>query len=268
MGDEVAASQLFVTIPLLPKTASPTERDAAQPAECTVPGFPHPRGTSAKLTPVQLVMHCREPKGMEGFLLEIKCSASHTFCNMVKINSIVQRSAPILSPIHGLQLLTNCSNVGPLPWDSALQEQGAAVWVPYRATDPTSKPTPACVPWGHSFFQECPCSVWAPPGAAGEPLLHSLEQLLPLFLHFPGVCRAVSSLFPPLSFPAAAAPVQKLWPTSAQMCCHCHCQAELHPEQLPAGALALSDVGEPSSSFSQSPVSPHHQNLAMHTGPR
>lgn len=161
----------------------------------------------------------------------------------------------------------NCSNTALSLGCSC--SQTAPVWLsfhgiqPFRnrllqcqySTGPQILPAnlPQCgIPMGTQLFSGIPLlSVGSSRGCRGTSAPEPGAAPAP-----PWGLQGCFSHIPPLSFAAAAAPVQKLCPTSAQMCCHCHCQAEPYPEQLHAGALALLDVGEPASSFSQSPVSP------------
>ena len=112
-------------------------------------------------------------------------------------------------------------------------------------------------PWTSMGCRGQPASPWSSPRAAGESLLWHLEHLLPLLLHWPWCLQSCFSHIISLLSPAEVAVVQGFFPflnMLSQRRYHRRWWAQPWPavgsswSQL---ALALSDIGEASSSFSQ-----------------
>jgi len=106
---------------------------------------------------------------------------------------------------------------GSFPWGAVLQEQAAPAWVPYRVTSPATKPA---LVW--ALLSIGPQVLAGSCSSAGSPQGHSLLQASP--------CSGMGSLPRATAWPWAAA-----GPSQSRL------------------ALALSDMGEASGSFSQKP---------------
>ena len=111
-------------------------------------------------------------------------------------------------------------------------------------------------PWISMGCGGQPASPWSSPRAAGKSLLWCLEHLLPLLLHWPWCLQSCFSHIFSLISPAGNCPdfFSPFLTMLSQRCCH-HCWwARPCPVTGPSWnplALALSDTGEASSSFSQ-----------------
>ena len=120
-----------------------------------------------------------------------------------------------VGPSHWLQFFVNCSSMGYLPRGAVLQEQPTSAQSSHGVTVSFGLPSaPARGPprAASGYLLHCgplwaaggkPASPWSSPWAAGEPLLWSLEHLLPLLCHWPWCLQScffyIFSLLSPLA---------------------------------------------------------------------
>jgi len=183
-----------------------------------------------------------------------------------------------VSPSHELQFFTNCPSMGPSHGVQSFRNR-----LLQRVSPTGSQALPANLLWcgllssqGHSLLWVSTCSTVDLHGLQGDSLphhglLHGLQGYLcsgawstssPSFFTDLGVCRAVLSHILTLS-PAAKWPFWRcgfffffFLNMLSQRHYHHHCWARPWPAAGPSWswlALALSNIGEASNSFSQKP---------------